>query len=294
MGKRYSTSDYLYGMNGGSPMNMGDAMGFIGQMMAAADEANKQRANEQAGIVKEGNYYGVPTKGISFMFDNIELNSGFYVGTDDNGKTVFDKDGKCLFSCLSYNYLGKNIFLVTTEEPKKGSSSAYGALYKDGVKLTKDLFRSQMHSKFKADHCVLGYKEFGGECVVNTNGKVVFDSGKRFISIYIHNNIATEDGKYYNLFTGELICERSYKSSLETGNLMFVETCELVYKIDTMTGEFEIFGEPKLAPQTNDIRICNNSPVTVAEVLPAVLKQQRNDKCACKSGKKYKNCCGGK
>ena len=137
---------------------------------------------------------------------------------------------------------------------------------------------------------MLGYKEFSNECVVNTEGEIVLElSG--YGSIYLYGNIAHMKNAYYNLFTGEVICDNTRSSTLSTKEFLFIETYdEQVYKIDKLTCEVEVFGEAKQRPQTNDIKLCEHSDVKVKESLPKLAKQNRNELCRCGSGLKVKKC----
>lgn len=314
--KTSDSSDYLYDSIGSrgnfgnlaGMLTSGNPMRFMETMFQSIEQHKRENRNKQAGIQELNGLYGVPEKNIEFKFDMLDFNGKFFQGRADGLDHVFDKDGKFLFSAEKYEYLGRDIFLVFTDkEPKKGQSSCYGYMFKNGEKLTDSLFRSQRFSNFdKGNFCVLGYKDFSGECVVNTNGEVVLQNNKGLVYIYLHDNVASVGGTYYNLFTGEKICEKSYSSSLDIKGLMFVKCDEQVYKINTFTGEYEIFGEPKQAPQIKDIPIVNGCSTTVGEVVPDLLKsakkqepklkkQGRNELCRCGSGKKVKHCdCGGK
>ncbi len=277
-------------------------MGFMHEMINHVEHQKQEQQNINAGIQKEKGFYGVPDKGIKFEYDILDFDGKFYIGKDADLDHVFDATGKLLFSAEKFDYIGKDIFIVYKDkEPKKGQSSVYGALYKDGVKLTDYDFRSQSSSEFNKDSnfVVLGYKDFGHECVVNPEGKVVFEPEKNFDCIYLTGNIAHSKGTYYNLFTGEIICKDTKSSTLETKEFLFVGTYlkDQVYKINKFTCEFEIFGETKSSPQTNDIQICKESTITTKEVLPKLIKQGRNELCNCgtvdENGKrkKHKNCC---
>ena len=125
---------------------------------------------------------------------------------------------------------------------------------------------------------------------MDKTGKIVLKSKSICDYIYLHGNVASMGNDYINLFTGEKICN-SYQT-LSIPNFIFAEDNDQVFKINETTCEVEIFGKPKVSPKTSDIQICNDSPVTVKEVFPAVLKQCRNDKCSCGSKKKFKDCCG--
>lgn len=264
----------------------GDAYGFFGNMFREVEQSKKNKRNAAAGIVQAGNgLYGVPNTDIEPIFDRLNFDGKFYHGSADGKNHVFNREYKLLFVTDKFEYLGKDIFLVKKED------AGYGALYKDGVKLTGDHFRTHMGSNFeKSDMCVLGYKEYSQECVININGEIVFEN-KGYDSIYLHNNIVSVGDKYYNVATGQLICKRNYGSVLEPRDkeLMFMMVDGQIWKINTITCEVEKFGtppEPKPEPVAKVI-----TPAKPKE--PVLPKQNRNDLCRCGSGKKFKKCCDG-
>jgi hypothetical protein len=266
------------------------------------DQNKQEQRNINAGIKTKNGFYGVPDKGIEFKFDILDFDGKFYIGKDADLDHVFDATGKFLFSAESFDYIGKDIFIVHKDrEPKKGQSSVYGALYRDGIKLTDYDFRSKFSSKFdkNSDFVVLGYKDFGRECVINTQGKIVLYPEKNFDNIYLTGNIAHSENSYYNLFTGEVICKDTKSNTLDTKEFLFVGTYykDQVYKINKFTCEFEIFGEAESTSQINDIQVCNDSATAIKKSVPVIPKQGRNELCNCgavdENGKrkKYKNCC---
>lgn len=272
---------------------MGNPMGFFEGMFAEMDRRKKEQRNINAGIQEANGFYGVPEK-IDFKYDMLDFNGKFYIGRANELYHLFDSSGKFLFSCEEFDYLGKDMFIqYVDKEPKKGQSSVYGALCKDGIRLSEYEFRSKFLSKFNkdSDFCVLGYEDFSHECVINTEGKVVLKTERSFDNIYLQGNIAHTKNAYYNLFTGEIICSNTKSSTLGTKELLFVETYDdQVYKIDKRTCEFEVFGESKQKPHTNDVKLCGGSDVTVKEIIPVLPKQNRNELCRCGSGLKVKKC----
>jgi hypothetical protein len=289
MAKRYSGYSNMLGLAFTNPM------GFFEGMMNTMAQHKQERLNSDAGIEynEELFVYGVPTKNIEFKFDMLDFNGKYYVGRADELNHVFDADGNLLFSAISFEYLKQDMFFVVNTEKDEKSSQAYGALYRNGEKLTDDVFRSKDMSDFAKgkNFCIFGYKEFGKECVVNKEGEIVYEMKSSFDYAYLYNNILCAEGKYINLFSGETICKKGYRTDLTAGNLRFVEVDEQVFKIDTVSGEFEVFGEPKTAPQTNVVKKVDDSATSTKEVVPKPPKQTRNEKCACGSGLKYKNCC---
>jgi hypothetical protein len=278
----------------------GNATGFFSNMIAEIDRRKHLEKLEKAGVSfnKEFGFFGVPSKGIPYDYDNIDfVNNKFYycsvVFEDMTKVDVFDENGKFLFFSFDdcFEYIGEDFFLV---KEKKNSLSA---LYKLGECVSDFVFRSRHNTKFsdKSEFCVLGYGEgYSVECVVNKEGKIVHES-KGLQSAYLHGNTFNDGKNYINLFTGEIICKSGYRATLQAGDLMFVEDDEQVYKINQITCEVEVFGEPKTSRKPSDIKLCEGSPVTVAEALPKVPKApklNRNDICSCGSEKKYKHCCG--
>lgn len=285
----FSTLDSLY---------MGENInGFLRGMFAGMDRRNHIQKLKDAGIEPnpETNRFGVPSKGIPIAYTNIDfIHKKFYVCfvDDDTAEKqmidVYKEDGSLLFTAEEggFKYLGADdIFLIKDGE-------FYRLHTEQGKPTTKPLFKPQRFSEFeKSEFCVLTYKKYGKECVINKKGEIVFEH-EGYSYLYLYGCVLSNDKHYINLYTGEPICKKGYSHTLKAGKFMFVEVDEQVFKIDTTTGEFEVFGEPKRSPVINDTPLVSGSDVTVAEVLPKVIKQGRNDICNCGSGKKHKHCCG--
>ena len=275
----------------------GNATGFFSNMIAEIDRRKHLEKLEKAGVSfnKEFGFFGVPSKGIPYDYDNIDfVNNKFYycsvVFEDMTKVDVFDENGKLLFFAKKddFEYIGKDIFLA--RENKKGLY----AMYKYGERISDFSFKPRFLSHFEnnSNFCVLGYTEhYGAECVVSEEGKIVYTKNG-YESLHLHGNVLNDGTNYINLFTGEIICKKGYHTVLNAGKLMFVEIDEQVFKINKETCEFEVFGEPKINPHTNDLQEKEPLPSKEEESLPKVIKQNRNDICACGSGKKFKNCCG--
>jgi len=105
----------------------------------------------------------------------------------------------------------------------------YSHLYKDGVKVSDDIFREGgLCHGFKDGYCVLihytktdkpkkndeGFS-FGSSVIVNTEGKVCLTRDGLDYPYHIGGNVASVGNYYYNLLTGEKICYRP--SSVITG-----------------------------------------------------------------------------
>ena len=307
-------SDYMYGNDYLKQtlemMNTPDSfMGIINQISLHTEERKKRERNEQAGIKKneESGLYGVrkcENTIIPFAYEEINFKHGFYY-CDYSVNTfylidVFNSNGVFQFNSFpnGYEYLGEKIHLVyKTPDPEKTQSSRYGALFAEGRYFITDfVLSSRMGTKFSNDSnfSLFGYKNNLEECVVDKTGKIVFEKESSCNYIYLHKNIATVGNVYYNLFTGEKICE-GYKS-ISTKNLIFVEVYpkDQVFKIDTTTCEFEVFGEPEISPTIENLPKVDESVASnlkVSSEPPKPPKLNRNDVCSCGSNKKFKNCC---
>jgi len=112
----------------------------------------------------------------------------------------------------------------------------YSHLYKDGVKVSDDIFRKGgLCSGFKESYCGLIHyirtKEpkksdsgfsFGNHVIVNTEGKICLE-GKGLDSPYHSGgNVGSVGDYYYNLLTGEMICRRP-SSVITGGEYLYLE-----------------------------------------------------------------------
>lgn len=134
-----------------------------------------------------------------------------------------------------YQSLNDGFELRPIELSEKESESSrivelkYSHLYKDGVKVSEDIFRKGgICHGFKDGYCNLIHytrtKEpkkndngfsFGTHVILNTEGKICL-SGKSLDSPYhAGGNVGSVGNYYYNLLTGEKICYRP--SSVITG-----------------------------------------------------------------------------
>jgi len=288
---------------GDSPMGY-----FFENMIRDMDENTRKRKNAEAGVEidEESRKQGVPSKNIPTKYHNIDFGQEHYICILDSVTTLYDKRGCFLFSAVEYQSLDKGMYLVKHEGDENYR------LYKGYEKLSEPIFKAKNYpsSKFQADYCILGFieGEDEGECIVDMNGEVVMEISDAKYSFQDHytmtNNIAEYKGYYYNLHTTEKICyRRSYDKTLEADdNLLFVQAdhegysntdTKGVYVIDTMTGEFKIYGTPP-TPRNPEPPPPTKEEVEERKIeasKPRVVRQGRNETCQCGSGKKFKQCC---
>lgn len=105
----------------------------------------------------------------------------------------------------------------------------YSHLYKDGVKVSDDIFREGgLCHGFKDGYCVLiHYKRtnepkkndngfsFGSSVIINTEGKICLSGTGLDYPYHTGGNVGSVRNYYYNLLTGEKICYKP--SSVITG-----------------------------------------------------------------------------
>lgn len=291
-------SDYFGIMGRGMLGGGGGVTSFFNAMFE--DMAKRKHAQKliNAGVEfnEENKRFGVPSQEIPFAYLSIDFISGKYytceVDDETNETPLFDvykKDCGLLFTAEIFEYLGKDdLFLI-----KDKSEQDYSLFIDVNAPLSEPIFRAKFANKFaeNSDFCVLGNKDYK-DCVINRKGEVVYENKSVCNYLYLHGNILSDGSNYINLFSGEVICKKGYSNTLKTGNLIFVESENQVFKIDVLTGEYETFGEPKIKPSEQPKE--KNEPLSQSKVesLPKAPKQGRNDKCSCGSGLKFKNCCG--
>lgn len=290
-------SDY-FGIVGRGMLGGGGAYSFMESIIRDIEKRNHAKRLIDAGVEfnEENKRFGVPNQEIPFAYLSIDFISGkYYVCEVDDEKIeaplfdVYKKDNGLLFSAEVFEYLGKDdLFLI-----KDKSEQNYSLFIDVNSPLSEPIFRTKFASAFKenSDFCILGNEDYK-DCVINRKGEVVYTNKSVCNYLYLHGNILNDGSNYINLFSGEVICEKGYSNTLKTGNLIFVESKNQVFKIDTLTGEYETFGEPKIKPSEQPKEKNESLPQSKTESLPKAPKQSRNDKCACGSGLKFKNCCG--
>ena len=101
-------------------------------------------------------------------------------------------------------------------------SMEYSHLYKDGIKISDEIFRKGgLCTGFKEGYCVLlhyirtnepgknnnGFS-FGKSVIVNTEGKICLEGKGLEYPYHNSGNLGTLGDYYYNLLTGEKICHK--------------------------------------------------------------------------------------
>ena len=107
-------------------------------------------------------------------------------------------------------------------ENSKIVNMKYSHLYKDGVKVSDDIFREGgLCHGFKDGYCVLihytrtneskkndnGFS-FGNSVIINTEGKICLSRTGLDYPYHTGGNVGSAGNYYYNLLTGEKICYR--------------------------------------------------------------------------------------
>jgi hypothetical protein len=154
---------------------------------------------------------------------------------------------------------GEGIELVPVPEDElgeldpRGKRTDFSYLYKDGKKLSDDIFRKGgMGGTYKDGY--IGLMKYNPETksendwvMVDTEGNVVYTQKNRFGSLYHQGGIiVSDDNKLYNIKTGDMIVDHTAKIS--SRDFLFVEVIwssngfeSGVYKIDKQTAEIEFF-----------------------------------------------------
>jgi len=115
-------------------------------------------------------------------------------------------------------------------------NSKYSHLYKDGVKVSDNIFRKGgLCNGFKEGYCGLihyvrtkklkkndeGFS-FGNGVIINTEGKICLSKGGLDYPYHIGGNVGSVGDYYYNLLTGEKICYRP-SSVITGGEYLYLE-----------------------------------------------------------------------
>lgn len=272
--------------------NPGYAFSFIGQMMQYYEDQKQESLDISMGIEKnEEGLYGCPVKNIPFQFFIIHYIDNHYICKSEKLTSIYNTEGEFLFSGYTFENLSDELFVVHQYDKKTDRADQYGSIFKNGQKMSQNIFRTQSMTKFKDgfEFCIIS-KKFGDisrSVVINRDVATVFVCDSVCDYPHLYGNVLYFKNKLYNLFTDEIICEKDYHHKLETDEHIFVQSDKQVFKIDIKTCEFEVFGkarevEEKVAPQ----------PQPKEEKPLPEPKQRRNDQCKCGSEKKYKNCCG--
>ncbi len=264
--------------------------GFFGALMKDLQIAEREKRLKDAGVEIIDGVYGIPSKDIPFKFKKIIVSKDLIYCFIDEEFFAYDISGMFLFKAIKVEKIGDNFYLV--QHKKDGG----WALFKGNMKLTKPIFRYNIRARFEKDFSIIGLqKNFMDDVVINKKGKIIYEIQEHFSYPILYGNIFVGDGKIINLHTGEKICDKGHSSILETNDEIFVEIHKQVFKINKTTCKYEVFGEsdepPRPQPKTTETLPKTKVPKATKPNPP---KQNRNDLCACGSGKKYKNCCGRK
>jgi hypothetical protein len=252
----------------------------INNIMGLFSEWEKEKNRKIVGITFNDGYYGVPIVNIPFKYCRIDFVDKHYKCLNDDSCDVYDKTGKILFSCTNYDYLGYDMFLV-----RQSKSEGY-SLYCNDEKLTDPIFKDHSSSKFNnKGYCTCGLiDEFSAKIIINKKGEILFKSTK-FSYINLHGIIFNIDNEWYNIETLEKIADYCYER-LEINDFLFLKIeSNCVLQVNKDTGDIIIHGE--MPKPKEEIK----KEITIKEPEIKIPKQNRNDKCVCGSGKKYKNCC---
>ena len=276
-------------------------MPFFDNMFLAMEQSKLEQERKNRNITSQAGFDGIEDL-IPHIYDNIKFEDGLYKCLrTGNILDIYDSE-MCIFKDLSsFKSLGRDFFLASVLFDVEGEKNPVelGALCKGADILTDYIFKSNIFSKFsdKGDFCELS-TDFMEKVIINTKGEIVFTPKSYFDSLTLKNNILLHKNSIINLLTQEVILDDVYSSThCETEDLYFAQigNKNSVIKINTITGEYEVFGKPLPEPKSKTPVKSEKKPVedkTPKE--PVLPPQQRNELCRCGSGKKFKNCCLGK
>jgi hypothetical protein len=296
--------DYMLGS--GSLLAGYDMFGMLSQM----EEHNKQRKREEKGITKIEGYEGIEQLKIPHIYDLIEIKDDYFYCYDHSEEpskrskilTVYNEDGKLLFSGISADYYKEGMFLVKDKSENSTKTDDFCALYNEDVQLTDYIFHARgLYSEFnKHGFLIVSLKDSLKSCVINKNGEVLYTQ-EGYESIYLHGVFCSTNKGYLNLLNGDIVCEKEYGSTLETKEFKFIKVdLNCVYQLNINTGECIIHGEKeeptikevkKTPEEIEEEKIRKEARQKEIEEKNKFKKLGRNDICACGSGKKFKNCC---
>lgn len=166
------------------------------------------------------------------QIDINDLMSGAYLTMFEH---IFGGNPKNNIPVNPYESLNDGFELRPIELSEKESENSkivnmkYSHLYKDGVKVSDDIFREGgLCHGFKDGYCVLiHYKRtnepkkndngfsFGSSVIINTEGKICLSGTGLDCPYHTGGNVGSVGNYYYNLLTGEKICYKP--SSVITG-----------------------------------------------------------------------------
>lgn len=173
------------------------------------------------------------------QIDINDLMSGTYLTMFEH---IFGGNHKNNIPVNPYESLNDGFELRPIELSEKESENSkivnmkYSHLYKDGVKVSDDIFREGgLCHGFKDGYCVLihytrtneskkndnGFS-FGDSVIINTEGKICLSRTGLDYPHHIGGNVGSMGNYYYNLLTGEKICIRP-SSVITGGEYLYLE-----------------------------------------------------------------------
>lgn len=284
---------------------------FLNFIFAAMDAERKEKHREKWGITNVNGYDGVDGK-IPHQYMRITTKYNcYYCQHGDKMITVYDYAGNKLFTTNDVDFLGDDYFLVKVIDEEIIPEDWGYALFHKSEQLTEDIYKS-LGWLSKEGFNPQGYMvvklcdEDKVSVVLNKKGEEVYrKQGKYYDStIKLHGVIAEDEQGFLNLLTHEYICSspRYSRDKMDNGECLFIKTEDTcIYQISMNNGEFIIHGKPKekKKPKTNEevkaeeSRLAKNMDIKdkYNQEAEKWSKLNRNDKCLCGSGKKFKYCC---
>ena len=263
--------------------------GLLENIFSHMDHLQKMKAKKDAGVTSVNGYEGIERLNIPYKYDSIGVGGRYFSCRLDDTVTLYNTEGKFLFECTDYTYCKEGMFLVGNRYDNEAKKEFGYALYNEEKRLTDPMFsRYGMSDAFNSFGFKIAgiFESFRKTVVINKSGKIILEMDN-FDSPYLYGVVCLDGKNYINLLTGETICEKGYRGSLDTDEFKFVQVeSNCVYQINKNTGEYIIYGVPKPKEEPK-------APIPIVKkvIEPQPKKQGRNELCNCGSGKKFKNCC---
>jgi len=284
---------------------------FFDMLFSSMAAAEKEREREKWGITNINGYDGVTKVGIPHIYEKISITNQMFYCKKEGLTTVYDYAGNKLFTSRDILSLGHDRYLVEIIDEEIVKEDWGYALFKNGIKLTDDIFKpkGRFNEKFNEQgyYIVELCDTEKTLAIINRDGDIVYEyEPKYWHSHYttLYGVILKTDKGYLSLLTKTYICGEPYRSGdvMDNNECLFVKTEEnCIYQISMNNGEFIIHGKPKEKekPKTDEEvkaeeeRRENRNKIEEKYNQEAVTwsKLNRNDKCLCGSGKKFKHCC---